>query len=176
MTQAQLAELIQVSDKTISKWETMRGLPDISLLEPLAAALGVSVLELLAGECVTNRNVSSNMRRSRFYVCPVCGNVIHAMGESVVSCCGIVLPVLEAEDTDEMHDLIVQKEQDEYYVHLNHPMTKEHYISFAAYLTSNECSMKRFYPEETAEVHFLRKGHGTIYVYCNQHGLYRVEV
>ena len=76
LTQLQLAEQISVSDKTVSKWETGRGFPDISLLEPLAAALRVSVPELLSGEQVINVNRAANMRRSRLYVCPVCGNVL----------------------------------------------------------------------------------------------------
>ena len=73
LTQAQLAAALSVSAKTISKWETAKGLPDISLLEPLAAALGVSVLELMQGEPVVNRNRSANLLRSKLYVCPVCG-------------------------------------------------------------------------------------------------------
>ena len=97
LTQAALAERINVTDKAVSKWETGRGYPDISLVEPLAAALGVSVIELLSGESVVNTNRSSNMLHVSFYVCPVCGNIIHSTGEAVVSCCGIVLPALEAE-------------------------------------------------------------------------------
>lgn len=50
LTQLQLAEMICVSDKAVSKWETGRGLPDVSLLKPLGEALGVSVGELLSGE------------------------------------------------------------------------------------------------------------------------------
>ena len=50
LTQRQLAELVGVSDKAVSKWERGLSLPDISLLEPLADALGVTVAELLHGE------------------------------------------------------------------------------------------------------------------------------
>lgn len=50
LTQKTLADRIGVSDKAVSKWETGRGLPDLSLLEPLGEALGVSVAELLSGE------------------------------------------------------------------------------------------------------------------------------
>ena len=64
ITQNELAEQIGVSNKTISKWETARGLPDISLLQPLAAALGVSVIELMNGEPIVNRNLSANMLRT----------------------------------------------------------------------------------------------------------------
>ena len=61
LTQAELAGTLSVSAKTISKWETAKGLPDISLLEPLAAALGVSVLELMQGEPIINRNRAANL-------------------------------------------------------------------------------------------------------------------
>ncbi len=95
MTQLELANILQVSDKTISKWETFKGLPDISLIAPLAKTLGVSVIELMEGRVVENKNTSSNIKNSKFYVCPVCGNIIHSNGESIVSCCGIILPKLE---------------------------------------------------------------------------------
>ncbi len=50
MTQRQLAEALHVSDRAVSKWERGAGFPDISLLEPLADTLGLSVTELLRGE------------------------------------------------------------------------------------------------------------------------------
>ena len=71
MTQAQLAYKIGVSSKTVSKWETGKGLPDVTLLQPLAQALNISVIELMNGEQITNRNVSANLLRGKFYVCPV---------------------------------------------------------------------------------------------------------
>ena len=120
LTQAELGDQIGVSAKAVSKWETARGLPDITLIEPLAEALSVSVLELMAGAPVINRNVSSNLLRSRLYVCPVGGNVIHATGDSVVSCCGIVLPALEAEEPDEAHRVIVEKVEDEFFLRVHH--------------------------------------------------------
>lgn len=76
LTQAELAEKLCVSDKTVSKWETGKGYPDISLLQPIAQTFGISVAELLSGMSVSNVNVSANMMRSKFYVCPVCGNSI----------------------------------------------------------------------------------------------------
>ena len=97
MTQAELAEKLCVSDKAVSKWETGRGFPDVSLLEPLGKALRISIPELLCGQAIVNGNRSANMLKSRFYVCPVCGNVIFARGETMISCCGIRLPALEAE-------------------------------------------------------------------------------
>ena len=129
LTQAELAALLGVSDKAVSKWETSKGLPDITLIEPIAKALNISVMELLTGDYVTNQNISSNMLRSKLYVCPVCGNVIHTMGEAVISCCGITLPVSEAEETDEDHRINLEHIEDEYFVAMNHDMSKEHYYS-----------------------------------------------
>ena len=130
MTQLQLSERLGVSDKTVSKWETGKGYPDITLLEPIAKAFGISVTELISGSPVTNGNVSANMLRSVFYVCPVCGNVIHGMGEAVISCHGLQLIPLEAEQSDEDHMIFVERAEDEYYIRIDHPMTKSHYISF----------------------------------------------
>ena len=126
MTQAELADKTDVSSKTISKWETAKGLPDISLLEPLSAALGVSVMELMKGDAVINQNRSANLLRSKLYVCPICGNVAHTMGETVVSCCGVTLPPLEAEEVDEDHSITREVVEDEVYLTVDHPMTKKH--------------------------------------------------
>lgn len=175
-TQAQLAQELFVSEKTISKWETGKGYPDISMLENLAKALGISVIELLAGNDVTNRNRGFNMRRIQFYVCPVCGNILTSTGEAVISCCGLTLPALEAESPDAEHMADIRKMDHEYFFSMNHSMSKEHYISFAAVVSEAGMELIKFYPEGNAEFSFgygLRK---TVYYYCNRHGLYKTEV
>lgn len=141
ITQIQLADELGVSSKAVSKWETAKGLPDISLIEPLANALGVSVIELMSGNTVINKNVSSNILRSRFYVCPLCGNTIRSTGDAVISCCGISLPPLEAEEADGEHSITIEKVEDEHFITINHDMTKDHYISFIAYLQLIGCSL-----------------------------------
>ena len=171
MTQAELAEKLCVSDKAVSRWETCRGYPDITLLEPLSDALGISVTELLSGDCVTNQNVSGNMLRSQFYVCPICGNILHTMGKAVISCCGVTLPPLEAEEPDAAHKLLITPMDDEYYITLEHEMTKQHYISFIACVTSDKVELIRLYPEGNAEVRFQLRGSGDLYWFCNHHGL-----
>ena len=176
MTQAQLAEMISVSDKAVSKWETGKGLPDLTLIDPLAKALGVSVMELMSGETVTNRNVSGNMLRSKIYVCPVCGNVIHCMGDTPLSCCGITLPPLEAEELDDDHMLTIEPVEDEQFITVHHPMTKEHYISFLAHVTSDRFQMVKLYPEGNAETRFQLRGRGFLYLYCNRHGLMKKKL
>ena len=174
LTQAELADRIGVSAKTVSKWETAKGLPDVSLLEPLAKALNISVIELMNGEQITNRNVSANMLRSKFYVCPVCGNIIHSMGDSLMSCCGITLPPLEAEEADEEHAVTVERVEDEHFVTVHHPMTKAHYISFMAYVTTDRMQLVKLYPEGGAATRLQLWGRGVLYWYCNRHGLFRL--
>ena len=176
MTQEELAERIFVSGKAVSKWETGQGFPDISLLEPLAEALGLSVAELLSGECVRNENRASDIRKSRFYVCPVCGNVIRAVGDAVISCCGISLPPLEAEEAEEDHRIRVEPVEDEFFVRLDHPMSKDHYISFLAAVSDQEIQFVKLYPEGNAEARFKRSRVRILYAYCNRHGLFRMRV
>lgn len=176
MTQAELGEKIGVSSKTVSKWETGKGLPDISLLQPLAQALGISLIELVNGEQISNKNVSANMLRSKFYVCPLCGNVIHALGSAVVSCCGITLPPLEAEEGDGDHGLRVENVEDEHFVTVHHPMTKTHFISFIAFVTSDRLQLVKLYPEGNAETRLQLRGRGYLYYCCNRHGLYKKKV
>ena len=176
LTQAELAEKIGVSSKTISKWETAKGLPDISLLQPLAQALGISVIELMNGEQITNRNVSANLLRGKFYVCPVCGNVIHSTGNALVSCCGITLPPLEAEEGDEEHGITIENVEDEHFLTIHHPMTKQHFISFVAFVTCDRVQLVKFYPEGNAETRLQLRGMGQLYYYCNRHGLFKKKV
>lgn len=172
-TQKQLAEKLCVSDKTISKWETNKGLPDAGIIEELAATLGVSLAELFAGECRENKNRSGNMKKISFYVCPLCGNVIQAIGNGSFSCCGIVLPELEVEEESAEHIIQVEEIDNEYYVSINHEMSKTHYISFLAYVTADYAQMIKLYPEQNGAGRFTKRGHGFLYAYCNRDGLFK---
>ena len=172
MTQDELAQKIFVSNKTVSKWENGHGLPDISLMEPLAKALGISVIELFSGSEVRNQNRAFNMKKVLFYTCPVCGNVIQATGEAVISCCGITLPPLEVEEPDDAHSLKIETVEDEYFVSLDHPMTKEHYISFIAAVYDNGLQFVKLYPESAAEARFKISRLKFFLAYCNHHGLF----
>lgn len=176
MTQQQLADKLSVSAKTISKWETAKGYPDITLLESIANALSVSVTELISGNTIVNSNVSANMLRSHFYVCPVCGNIVHSMGETVIQCHGLQLQQEEAEETDEHHKIFVEQVEDEYYVQIEHDMTKQHYISFIAAVSADRIQMVKLYPQGNAEARFKMNGVKKIYLYCNRSGLFYLDV
>ena len=145
----------------------------LSQVQPLAQELGISVIELMNGEHITNKNTSANMLRCKFYVCPVCGNIIHSSGSAVISCCGITLPPLEAEEADEDHTINIETVEDEHFITVHHPMTKEHFISFIAFVTSDRMQLVKLYPEGNAETRLQLRGMGYLYWYCNRHGLFK---
>ncbi len=176
MTQTELAERLCVSDKTISKWETGKGYPDITLLEPIAEIFSVSVTELLSGSAVKNSNVSANMLRSNFYVCPICGNIFHSMGEAVIQCHGIQLNPEISDDPDEAHKITVERVEDEYYVQIDHEMTKRHYISFIAAVSPDRIQLVKLYPQGNAEARFKVNTVKKIYFYCNKSGLFSFDI
>lgn len=176
LTQKQLSELICVSEKTISKWETGKGFPDITLLEPLSKVLNISINELITGDTVFNSNVSANILKSNFYICPICGNIIHSMGESLISCHGITLPKQEIEPINSEHDIKVEKLDGEYFVSISHPMTKTHYISFICAVTFNNIQFVKLYPESSPEAYFSIRGVKKIYFYCNKDGLFKIDI
>lgn len=176
MTQCQLADKLLVSDKTISKWETGKGYPDITLLEPIAEAFSVSITELISGDEIKNTNVSANMMRSLFYVCPVCGNVIHSMGEAAIHCHGVLLKPAEAEQTDENHKIFVERVEDELFVEIEHEMTKKHYISFVAAMSSDRIQIVKLYPEGNASARFSLSGVKKVFFYCNRDGLFALDL
>lgn len=175
MTQETLAEQLHVSSKAVSKWETGQGFPEVSLLEPLARTLGISVIELLSGEDIRNSNQASDMIKEKFYICPICGNVIRAIGEAVVICCGITLPPAEPKDMDAEHLIHVGVVEDEYYVTLDHPMNKNHCISFLAAVSDRGTQFVKLYPEENVAARFKIDRVMTLYAYCNRHGLFQAK-
>ncbi len=184
LTQAELAKILCVSDKTISKWETGRGFPDITFFEPLAKILKVSIIELLSGNEIINQNKNSNLKKSNFYTCPICGNVIFSVGNALISCCGIQLLPLEVENQHEEnndhfineHKINIENIEDEIFVSINHPMEKNHFISWIASITFDSIVITKLYPEQNAECRFKRRGQQKIFTYCNRHGLFEVKV
>ena len=175
-TQRELAEKICVSDKTVSKWETGKGFPDVVVIEDLAKALGVSIAELLTGDLKENENPSGNMKKMHFFVCPICGNVITSVGLGSFSCCGVTLPGEEPQSCDKEHEIHLEEVDLEYHLFLDHPMEKKHYVSFVAYVTAESVEVVKLYPEQDSSVRFRKKGHGLLYIYCNRHGMFQIRV
>ena len=172
MTQLQLAEILHISDKTVSKWERGQGCPDISLLLELSRVLGVDMEKLLSGRLEANEERGGNMKKLNFYVCPECGNVITAMTEAGISCCGKKLQPLEAVKAPDEERLLVENIENDYYISSDHPMLKEHYISFVALLTGDTLTLKKQYPEWDLQVRIPGRTHGKLIWYCTEHGLF----
>ena len=172
MTQLQLAEILHISDKTVSKWERGQGCPDISLLVDLSCVLGVDMEKLLSGRLEANEERGGNMKKLNFYVCPECGNVITAMTEAGISCCGKKPQPLEAVKAPDEERLLVENIENDYYISSDHPMLKEHYISFVALLTGDMLTLKKQYPEWDLQVRIPGRTHGKLIWYCTEHGLF----
>ena len=175
MTQKQVADMLGVLPKTVSKWETGHGFPDTSLLAELAKLLGVSVDTLLAGSLAHNAVEVGNFRRIRFYVCPHCGSIMHGIGEFRITCCGKQLEPLSASSASAVnseHTVTVEEIENDYYITFNHEMTKEHFISFLAYVSFDKVLTVRLYPEQDSSVRFPKMYGGKFYYYCNKHGLF----
>lgn len=176
MTQAEVAEKLGVVPKTVSKWETGRGFPDVSLVAQLAEVLGVSERILLTGDLSLNMEEVGNMKKTKFYVCPHCGSIMQGVGECCIVCCGMQLNALKAEQADEEHMINVSEMENDFYVELNHPMTKEHFIGFIAYVTFDRVLTVRLYPEQDSAVRFPKMYGGKFYYYCNNHGLFEYKI
>ncbi len=179
LTQKQLAEKMNISDKTISKWERGMGYPDISFLEVLSRIFDVDIDNILSGDLEPNIAQSGNLKKVKFFACPHCGNIIYNTGNADISCCGRKLSNLRAKPADDVHMAAVEDSGDEYYITFNHEMNKNHFISFVAYVTYDKILFLKLYPEQEAAVRLpkilggrLLKQGGNLYYYCNQHGLW----
>jgi transcriptional regulator with XRE-family HTH domain len=170
MTQKEIADALNISDKAISKWERGLGYPDVSLLGELSNILGVNIEKLLLGDLKPNLKDTGNLKNIKFYVCPNCGNIIYSTGKPDISCCGRKQEALIAN-----HKITIEEIEDDYYITINHEMTKNHYISFVAYVSFDRVQLVKLYPEQNAEIRLPKRQKGKVYMYCTKHGLWIEE-
>jgi len=171
MTQKNLADAIGVLNKTVSKWECGLGCPDLSYWSDLSAILGVDMAQMMEGEITSNKPDSGNIDKVHFYVCPNCGNILVSTGSASIFCCGRKLEYLTLEEETEELKISVEESDIDYYITFNHPMEKEHYISFAAYVKSDKVLLNRLYPEQSPAFRIPISYGGKLYLYCINHGL-----
>lgn len=177
MTQAQVAQRLHVSVKAVSKWETGRGLPDVSLLGALSALFDIPAETLLAGQMDRQETDGGNMKRLQFYVCPDCGAFLSGTGQAQVSCCGKKLAALVPQKWEAPHAPLVQPVEDEWYLSFEHPMTKDHHISFVALVGDSRVLTVKLYPEGEAALRLPRpRGGGKMYFHCTRHGLFESKL
>jgi len=178
LTQKQVADRMNLSDKTISKWERGLGCPDVNLLEELSSLFEVNIEKILNGNLEPNALDSGNFRRLKFYVCPTYGNVITSTGNAEIPCCGRRLSPLTVKPADDEHRATVEDTDGESYVTFHHKMEKDHYISFVAFVTNEKLLLIKLYPEQEASVRLpkigplLHKYSTRFYYCCSRHGLY----
>ena len=168
--------MMNISDKTVSKWERGLGGPDISLLSSLAKILEVDIDKLLSGELCENSVLGGNMKKLKFYVCPHCKNTITAMENTSISCCGKKLEALEPKKADEEEKLSAERIETDYFVSSSHSMSREHYIAFVALLNGDSIVMKKCYPEWDLQIRIPARSHGRLIWYCTQHGLFYQDI
>jgi DNA-binding XRE family transcriptional regulator len=176
MTQKGLAEMMNLSDRTVSKWERGIGCPDVSLLNELSQILGISIEKILGGDIGPNDNVGGNMNRVKFYVCLTCGNALFSTGETDISCCGRKLSALSVNSGMGNHEMRMEKIENDYFITLNHDMSKAHFISFVAFVGFDRVLFVKLYPEQNAEARFPQMHGKKLYAYCSEHGLFEMRI
>lgn len=171
ITQEALAGAVGVSAAAVSKWETGKGYPDISLLPALSDSLGVAPGTLLLGELCANDVVGGNMKKTKYAVCPACGSITLTTGEAEITCCDRKLAALVPKKADAGEKLTVEPVENEWYITSAHAMTKEDYISFVAFQTGDRVQLIKQYPEWDLHVRIERRGHGMLLWYSAKAGL-----
>lgn len=176
MTQKDIADSLNISDKTVSKWERGLGCPDITLINSLSEILGVNIEKLLDGDLAPNKKDVGNLKNIKFYVCSTCGDIIYSTGCPDVSCCGRKLVPLKTQEIYEEDKVLVEESEDDFYIRIDHEMTKKHYISFVSYVTFDQVLLIKLYPEQNAEIRIPKRRRGYLYMYCNNHGLWSKKI
>ena len=176
ITQKSLAGCLHLSDRTISKWERGLGYPDVALLPALSEVLGADIGRILKGDLSVNAADGGNMKRVRFYRCPICGNILTMTGAAEISCCGRKLTAMTARPADSEHQIKIERLEDEYYITFLHPMHKTHYISFVTCVSWDRMLFLRLYPEQGGELRLPRlAGRPDFYAGCSRHGLWKIS-
>lgn len=120
----------------------------------------------------------------KFYVCPICGNVISLIDGDIdhIMCCGREMELLVANTKEaslEKHIPVYEHVEDELLVKVGeqeHPMEKGHYISFIAQVANNNITIIKLYPEMSTEVRIPYIKGSIVYAYCNKHGLWQTKI
>ena len=173
LTQKQVAQKLNIQAKTVSKWETGHGFPDVATVTALADVLCVSERTLLTGILEQSSQDSGNMRKIKFYVCPCCGSFMQGVGNSGVICCGKQINPSNINVDNDEHKVKISEIEGDYYIEISHKMTKEHHISFVSYVKADRVLSIKLYPEQECAVRFPKTPGGQLYIYCNKHGLFK---
>lgn len=175
LTQIQLAKMLSVTDKAVSKWERNICLPDIFVLKKFCDTFNVDMQSLLSVDSDCNKK-GENMRNTKFYICKNCGNITFSTGNTKVICCNDIIekhPLTKATDDTA---LIIEEIDGEKYITSSHPMTKENYILFVAFLKGGELQLFKQYPEWEINVRIPKRARGRLLWYAPDIGLTYMDI
>lgn len=170
-TQKELADKMNISDKTVSKWERGLGCPDISVIKELAEIFSVSCETILTGNIESNEPKESSMKNNKYYICPECGSISVCTGNAEIICCSRKLQPLTPVKADESEKLTAEKVEYDWYISSDHPMSKDDYIPFAVYVTGDKMTFYKLYPEWNLSFRIPCAEHGTLMWYERSKGL-----
>jgi DNA-binding XRE family transcriptional regulator len=176
LTQKNIADALGIQGKTVSKWECGAGCPDLSLWQELSTILGADMSQLMEGEITANKLDTGNLKRTRFYVCPCCGNVLFSTGSASIFCCGKKLEPLASNKTEDKPEITIEKIDYENYITVDHPMTKENYLAFAALITGDKIYFNRLYPEQAPSFRCPQIPRAKLFIYSASRGLMEYTV
>ncbi len=119
-----------------------------------------------------------------FYRCEKCGNIVALIkvGGGTLTCCGQAMTKLEANSTDaaqEKHVPVVIREDGKIKVEVGstlHPMLPEHHIEWIAFVAEDKVEFKFLEPGEEPKAEFAEAEAGSVYAYCNLHGLWKADL
>ncbi|MDD4797818.1 MAG: desulfoferrodoxin [Eubacteriales bacterium] len=123
------------------------------------------------------------MANIEFYRCELCGNIVALLrnGGGPLSCCGQQMTKLTANTTDaaqEKHVPAITKEDGKIKVAVGttlHPMLPEHYIEWVALVAGDDVTFRFLKPGQQPVAEFADVDSGTVYEYCNLHGLWKAD-
>lgn len=171
MTQKQLADRMNLSDKTISKWERGCGLPEVSLLLELSDILQIDVEKLLNGNVTTNCLEGGDMKKAKYYVCGTCGSITVSTGNAEILCCSRKLKALIPQKATEEQRLSVEEIENDWFITSDHSMEKDNYITFVAFATGDKIQLIKQYPEWDFSLRIQKRGHGMLLWFAANEGL-----
>ena len=171
LTQKELAEILSVSDKTVSKWERGKGIPDISIMLSLSNIFGIEIEKMLEGEIRYDEFITDNMEKTKYYICPQCGNIITSVKEVSLSCCGRRLENHIPKPAGDKGRLVFLKSDTGYGIMNHYPMTKDDYISFISIITEDRGLLIKTYPEWDKMYHISCFEKGIVVWYSKKDGL-----
>ncbi|MBQ7858661.1 MAG: DUF2087 domain-containing protein [Faecalibacterium sp.] len=172
-TQRQVAQALCVTEQAVSKWERGKGCPDLSLLPALADLYAVDLRALLAGQLKVSSQ-GGNMRNLKIYFCPQCGNLAAQLGGAQLTCCGRPLAALQPRPAADGHLPTITAVEDEWYLEFDHPMTKQHHLTFVAQVGLDHYRLTRLYPEQQPALRLPKLARCTLLIGCSEGGLYKV--